>query len=70
MLVKFKKDYLVENIGLDDKYVDNSFVFKKDNCYYGYFKDNIGFSNLVIESKDGTVQVELDNNQINEYIDW
>lgn len=66
MLVKFKRDLSVTIDGLDDKYVDNTFTFKKDNCYYGYNTNE----KLIVESKDGYVSVELDNDKINEYIEW
>jgi hypothetical protein len=69
MLVKFKRDYCVPLKNLNDKYMDSDFVFKSGYCYYGYFKDNEHFEPLVVESSDKNVTVELNRQQIMDYIE-
>lgn len=64
MLVKFKKDYIVTIDGLDDRYVDNTFVFKKDKYYCGH----IFYNNLIIEDSYGDTKIKLNQQQIKEYI--
>ena len=66
MLFRFKKDYVVSLDNLDDKYVDNCFIFRKDYCYYGYFDHD----NLIVESIEKDVKAKLNKYQIKEYIDW
>lgn len=66
MLFRFKKDCYVPLYDLDDKYVDNCFIFKKDYCYNGNFEGDY----LVIESKDKNVIIKINKLYIDDFIDW
>ena len=67
MLFRFKKDCYVPLYDLlDDKYVDNCFIFKKDYCYNGNFEGNY----LVIENKDNSARVIINKLHIDDFIDW
>jgi hypothetical protein len=64
MFVKFKKDFVVP-INVDDKYMDNTFIFKRNYVYRGYIKDN----HLIVETNDKNLRVELDELCIKDYIE-
>jgi hypothetical protein len=65
MFVKFKKDFVVPINNVDDKYIDNTFIFKRNYVYRGYIKDN----HLIVETNDKNLRVELDELCIKDYIE-
>jgi hypothetical protein len=65
MFVKFKKDFVVPINNVDDKYIDNTFIFKRNYVYRGYIKDN----HLIVETNDTNLRVELDELCIKDYIE-
>lgn len=65
MFVKFKKDFIVPINNVDDKYIDNTFIFRKNYVYRGYIKDK----NLIVETHDKNLRIELDESYIENYIE-
>ena len=65
MFVKFKKDFIVPINNVDDKYIDNTFIFKRNYVYRGYIKDG----HLIVETNDKNLRIELDELCIKDYIE-
>ena len=65
MFVKFKKDFVVPINNVDDKYIDNTFIFKRNYVYRGYIKGE----HLIVETNDKNLRVELDELCIKDYIE-
>lgn len=69
ILVKFKKDYTVPIHVLDDRFMDDVFIFRKNRIYNACIKDDNKRLTLEVFNADESVKIKLNNFDMKEYVD-